>query len=95
MLNIVADWRNTTDRKIISIPTPLGELCAEIVGASSEYPCIYTYIRREDDAEINLVAAEVKVQDDVVKAYLYGDTSTDEYTLDYKWNREEIENYDY
>lgn len=80
------------DRKIISIPTPLGELCAEIGAMPDEYPCIYTYIRREDGTEIDLVAAEVKIQDDAVKAYLYGDTTTEEYTLDHKWDREEIEN---
>ena len=79
------------DRKIISIPTPLGELCAEIGAMPDKYPCIYTYIRREDGIEIDLVAAEVKVQDDVAKAYLYGDTTTDEYTLDYEWSRENIE----
>lgn len=48
------------------------------------------YIERDDGIEIDLVAARVDIEDNCAKAYLYEDTSTDEYTKQHTWSKDEI-----
>lgn len=74
----------------ISIKTPLGILTACIGGCPNDYPEIYIYLKREDGVEIDLVAADVNVETKTANAYLYGDTSTEEYTRHHMWNEDEI-----
>lgn len=76
--------------KKISINTPLGKLCACIGGDPDFYPEIFVFIEREDGIEIDLVAAEVNVEENAAKAYLYGDTTTDQWTKKHSWSAEEI-----
>lgn len=83
-----AEYEPKKNRNAIEIPTHLGKLCAEI-GGNPDYPEIFVYIRRDDGVEIDLVAAGVK--DDAVKAYLYGDTTRDDYTASHLWHPHEIE----
>jgi hypothetical protein len=78
------------DKKLIEVKTPFGTLCAEIGGDEVNYPEIFTYLRRDDGAEIDLVAAGVDVNNGNVKGYIYGDTSREDYTDDVFWTREEI-----
>lgn len=73
----------------ISMNTHLGVLEACISG-DPDYPEIYTYIRRPDGIEIDLVAVEVKKEENIARAYLYGDTMTDFYTTTNDWSADEI-----
>lgn len=73
----------------ISIDTPLGILTA-CVGADPDYPEVFVYLQREDGVEIDLVAADVNLDNNTVGAYLYGDTSTDSYTQYHMWTENEI-----
>lgn len=75
----------------IEIDTPAGILCACVGGDPKGHPEFFMYIRREDGAEIDLVCVGVDVETQNVKAYLYGDTTTDTPTDDYFWTKEEIE----
>ena len=73
----------------ISIATKQGILEA-CIGGDPDYPEIFTYLRRPDEVEIDLVAVEVKDEENMVRAYLYGDTMTDSYTKTHDWSAEEI-----
>lgn len=77
--------------KRICVDTPLGRLCACIGGDEINYPEIFVYIERQDMVEIDLVACEVKIEDEVACAYLYGDTSTDQWTRKHIWTKAEID----
>lgn len=79
--------------KTISINTPLGKLTA-VIGGDPDYPTIYTYLERPDGVEIDLVAVSTDGHNDKLTGYLYGDTTTDCYTREYKWSKEEL-NIDY
>lgn len=68
----------------IAVETPLGRLEACIGGNPEDYPEIFTYLVRPDGVEIDLVACEVKIEEDIAQAYLYGDTST------YDWTKREV-----
>ena len=74
----------------IVVDTPLGKLCAIVGGEPKNYPEIFVYIERDDGIEIDLVAAGVDIEDNCAKAYLYEDTSTDEYTKQHTWSEDEI-----
>lgn len=74
----------------ISVETPLGRLEACIGGDRQDYPGIFTYIVRSDGVEIDLVACEVKVEEDIAQAYLYGDTETDQWTRSHQWTKDAI-----
>lgn len=76
--------------KKLSVETPLGKLCAAIGNDPENYPEIYIYIEREDGQEIDLVATEVNLDKNAAVAYLYGNTSTDEWTKSHTWSAEEI-----
>lgn len=78
------------DVKKVCVDTPLGKLCACVGEDQVNYPAIFVYIERLDRTEIDLVSAEVKPDLECVKAYLYGDTSTDQWTRNYRWSKEEI-----
>ena len=77
------------ENRQISIETPLGKLCA-CVGGDFDYPEIFVYIEREDGIEIDLVVAEVSVETKEAHAYLYSDTSTEDWTRKYSWSEEDI-----
>lgn len=74
----------------ISVETPLGTLEATIGGDPASYPEIFTYIRRPDGVEIDLVAVEMKKDKMFVRGYLYGDTKTDQYTETHDWSQADI-----
>lgn len=74
----------------ISVDTPLGKLTACIGGDPAAYPEIFTYIVRPDGVEIDLTAAEVKLENNSAKAYLYGDTGTEQWTNCHQWTKDEI-----
>ena len=71
------------------LDTPLGKLCA-ITNIADEWREIYVYIEREDGVEIDLVAAEVDTDNKSVSAYLYGDTTTEEWTKKHTWSAADI-----
>lgn len=75
--------------KKIAVATPLGRLEA-CIGGDPECPEIFTYIVRPDGVEIDLVACEVKVEEDMAQAYLYGDTQTEAWTRSYQWTKDAI-----
>ena len=75
----------------ISVETPLGTLEATVGGDPGSYPEIFTYIRRPDGVEIDLVAVEIKLEDNFVRGYLYGDTTTDQYTRTHDWSQGDID----
>lgn len=75
----------------ISVETPLGTLEATVGGDPASYPEIFTYIIRPDGVEIDLVAVEVKKDEMFARAYLYGDTTTDQYTKTHDWSKDEID----
>lgn len=74
----------------ISVDTPLGVLTACVGGAGEKYPEIFIYIKRQDGVEIDLVAADVNIENMTANAYLYGDTVTEEYTTTHTWTEKEI-----
>ena len=78
----------------ISVNTSLGVLAACIGGDPKFYPEIFVYLQREDGVEIDLVAADVNLENKTAYAYLYGDTSTESYTRHHTWTENEI-NVDY
>ena len=74
----------------ISVKTPLGILEATVGGDTECYPEIFTYLVRPDGVEIDLVAVEIKKEDEFARAYLYGDTTTDQYTKTHDWSKDAI-----
>lgn len=75
--------------KKIYLDTPLGKLCA-ITNIEGEWSEIYVYIERPDGVEIDLVAAEVNTDEKIVSAYLYGDTTTEQWTQKHTWSEADI-----
>lgn len=74
----------------IEVQTPLGMLTACVGHDRENFPGIYLYLVRPDGVEIDLVLAEVSVATKQAKAYLYGDTSTDQWTGQHIWRESEI-----
>lgn len=74
----------------MEIDTPAGTLCVCAGGEPEEYPEFFVYIRRRDGVEIDLACVGVDVETKNVKAYLYGDTTTDAPTDDFFWTSEEV-----
>lgn len=74
----------------ISVETPLGTLEACIGGDRTNYPEIYTYLVRPDGIEIDLVAVAIKKDSELARAYLYGDTTREEYTKTFDWYKGEL-----
>ena len=68
----------------ISVQTPFGKMKAQI-GGDPDYPSIFTYAEREDGDQIELVGVEAKEEAGIVRAYLYGDTTRDDYTNVNDW----------
>lgn len=73
----------------ISINTHLGVLEA-CIGSDPDYPEIFTYIRRPDGIEVDLVAVEIKEEKNIARGYIYEDTTTDQYTRTYDWDANAI-----
>lgn len=78
------------ERKRVSVQTPIGVLHAEVGLDEVNYPEIFVYLEREDGVEIDLVAAGVDVDYRITNAFLYGDTSTEEWTARHSWTEDEI-----
>lgn len=78
------------ERQIISVPTPFGELTAEIGGDSENYPEIFVYLKRKDGIEIDFVCVSTDKENNEMDAFLYGDTSQYEWTKKYIWTEKEI-----
>ncbi len=92
-------------RNIIEVPCTAGTLCAE-AGGNEAYPEVFTYLRRPDGVEVDIVAVDgdAVIPDGVdpedfdgqtgrnggLKAYLYGDTTRDDYTKSYAFSAEEL-----
>lgn len=74
----------------IYVQTPYGKLCAVLGGDTVDYPEIFVYIEREDGIEIDLVAASFDKPHNQLSAYLYGDTSRQDWTKKHTWTKEEI-----
>lgn len=74
----------------ISVETPLGTLEACIGGDRTNYPEIYTYLVRPDGIEIDLMAVAIKKDSELARAYLYGDTTREEYTKTFDWYKGEL-----
>lgn len=75
--------------KKISIPTSLGELTT-MIGTDPNFPTIYTYLKREDGTEIDLVAVAVDQFNEMIKAYIYEDTEKDDYTKNFYWEKNNL-----
>ena len=80
----------TAQNDKIAVETPLGRLEACFGGDPQSYPEIFIYIVRPDCVEIDLVACEVKIEEDIAQAYLYGDTETEQWTRSHQWTRDDI-----
>lgn len=78
------------ERQTISVPTPFGELTAEIGGNPENYPEIFVYLKRKDGAEIDFVCVSTDKENNEMDAFLYGDTSTDCWTKKHVWTEEEL-----
>lgn len=74
----------------LSLPTPLGLLCAE-VGGDPDYPEIFTYLRKDNGEEIDLVAVTVDKEKENIRALLWKDTNNDDYTDSHLWTKAELE----
>jgi len=74
----------------ISVDTLFGKLEACVGGNPEDYPTIFTYIVRPDGAEIDLVSCEVKWEEEIAQAYLYGDPETMDWTKSHQWTKDAI-----
>ena len=97
----VNHWRNT-----IEVPCTAGTLCAECGGNFPRYPKMFTYLRRKDGVQIDICAVEgdgiipegtdsddFDGQQDCnggLHAFLYGDTSTGDWTKKHVFSAEEL-----
>ena len=77
------------DTNKISIIIPFGELTAEI-GANPNYPTIYVYLKRHDGIEIDLMATSMDKLNNMIQAYVYEDTTKDDYTENFCWREEQL-----
>ena len=75
--------------KRISTKTPWGTLTAEI-GGDPMYPEIFVFIEREDGVEHDLTCASFDKENNKLDAFLWGDTSTDDWTKKHTWSQEDI-----
>lgn len=84
--------KETESGNAISVDTSFGRLEACVGGDPGDYPEIFTYLVRPDGVEIDLVAVGVKdkLPECLVRAYLYGNTATEEYTRTHDWTASEI-----
>lgn len=82
----------STSRRGITVGLPYGELVATVGGDDKAYPEIFTFLRRPDGVEIDLVAVSCDAQNerDVLKAFLWSDVNSDSYEKSYEWNIEEF-----
>lgn len=76
--------------KKICIETVLGKICA-CESENPDYPGIYIYLEREDGVEIDLIAVEANDISDCIKAFVWKDTSTDEFTNSHIWTKNELD----
>lgn len=92
-------------RNSIEVPCTAGTLCAE-VGGDSDYPEIFAYLRRKDGVEIDICAVQgdgivpegtdaedfdgQKGCNGGLKAYLYSDTSREDWTRCHSFSADEL-----
>jgi len=81
-------FRKARENKI-AVETSLGRLEA-CIGGDPAYPEIFTYLVLPDGEEMDLVACEVKGEEEEAKAYLYGDPMTDQWTRSHRWTKNDI-----
>lgn len=67
--------------------TKLGTIKATSLG-DPDYPEIFTFVQRPDGVEIDIAA--IDANDERIKHYLYGDTSSDAYTEERVFSADEI-----
>ena len=79
------------NEKKISVETPSGRLTACVGGDEQNYPEIFIYLIRPDGVEVDLVAATVDVETGSATAYLYGDTSTCDWTKKHTWVKTDLD----
>ena len=72
----------------VELDTALGKLCVDFINTLNPKTAIVSI--RKDGEDIDLVAVEVDEIHRCAKAYLWKDTSTDEYTHSHCWTEEEI-----
>lgn len=82
---------------LAELQTALGKLRVRTSGDNEYFLGFYVELaRKKDDAVIDLVGVEVKNEADEdnkkseVRAYLWGDTTTEEYTKDHTWSENDI-----
>lgn len=76
----------------ISVSTTVGRLEA-CIGGDRDYPEIFTYLVRPDGVEIDLACVSGPSKEnerETMEAYLYEDTSTDQWTRKFSWTKEEL-----
>lgn len=81
----------------VRVPCKNGTLVAE-AGGNPDFPEIFTYLERPDGTQIDLVAAGADLPGEAdgshkggIHAYLYGDTSKDEWTKRHLFTENELE----
>ena len=75
--------------KKIIIKIPFGELTA-VIGSDPDYPTIYVYLKRPDGIEIDLAAVSMDNLNEMIQAYIWGDTTKDDYTRNFCWRKEQL-----
>lgn len=87
---LLAENKSLIEGTAISVLANSGKLKAEI-GGDPDYPEIFVYLEREDGVQIDLVAVGHPTPESKdMRAYLYGDTTRDDYTQSYTWHEEAL-----
>lgn len=82
--------RNTNNAKKVVVPTVLGKLVAE-PGGDPDYPEVFIYLEREDGTQVDLVmAGQIDPDGANIRACLYADTTSDDYTESFTWSKEAL-----
>ena len=81
----------TNREKKISVETPTGVLTACVGGDEQNYPEIFIYLVRPDGVEVDLVAATIDAETGSASAYLYGDTTTYDWTKKHTWAKTDLD----
>ena len=82
--------RDINNTKKVAVPTVLGKLVAE-PGGDPDYPEILVYLERKDGAQVDLVmAGQINPDSANIRACLYADTTSDDYTKSFTWHEESL-----
>jgi len=77
-------------KALIERKIPLGTLCVDVGGDEGLYTDIFIYLRRDDGVEIDLTAVSMGHANDYLTAFIYGDTTKDEYTEEHRFTKEDL-----